>query len=170
MDRHLISGAASMGDPMKVYLVRHAHAGQRSHDGRDIYRPLSDEGRDRAVDLIQIFADQPVDLIMSSPASRCVQTLEPLAEQREMAVTESQELWEGSSIHEAITALENAGTETVVACSHGDIIPGLIDTLAGSGATISGRGCELGSIWILNYADGKWTDARYVSSRDQALA
>ncbi len=155
---------------MKVYLVRHAHAGQRTQDGRDIYRPLSPEGRERAAELVEIFTDRPVDLIMASPASRCVQTLEPLSEARGMAVTECQELWEGSSIAEAIGALEAANGDTVVACSHGDIIPGLIDTLAGQGVAITGRGCELGSIWVLELVDGTWASARYVSSRDNALA
>ncbi len=155
---------------MKVYLVRHAHAGQRTQDGRDIYRPLSPDGWERAAELVEIFTDRPVDLIMASPASRCVQTLEPLSEARAMPVNECQELWEGSSIAEAIGALETAGQDTVVACSHGDIIPGLIDTLAGRGVAISGRGCELGSIWVLDFADGEWVSARYVSSRDSALA
>ena len=155
---------------MKVYLVRHAHAGQRSHDGRDIYRQLSPEGQQRATDLVQVLADRPVDVVMSSPATRCVQTLEPLAAARELALVECQELWEGSLITDAIGALEAADAEVVAACSHGDIIPGLIDTLASRGASIAGRGCELGSIWVLEYENGQWTSASYVNSKDGALA
>ena len=155
---------------MKVYLVRHAHAGQRSHDGRDIYRQLSPEGQQRAIDLVQVLADRPVDALMTSPATRCVQTLEPLAAARQLPLVEYQELWEGSSIADAISALEGSAVDAVVACSHGDIIPSLVDTLASRGASITGRGCELGSIWALEYQDGQWVSASYVNSTNGVLA
>jgi 8-oxo-dGTP diphosphatase len=154
---------------MQVFMVRHAHAGQRNHDGRDIYRPLSENGRQRADELIEVFAGQPVDRFLSSPATRCVQTLDPLALARGMVVEECQELWEGSSIAEALSVLEAADVENVVACSHGDIIPALIDTLNGQGVTVSGRGCELGSVWVLDFEHGRWQTARYAGS-DRALA
>lgn len=155
---------------MQLYMVRHAHAGQRSNDGRDIYRPLSPDGQDRATELVEIFDGKPIDRLLSSPATRCAQTLGPLGAARGMEVEECQDLWEGSSIADAIAAMEIDDADSVVACSHGDIIPAMIDTLGGRGVTISGRGCELGSIWILEFEDGQWRRARYVSSRDQALA
>ncbi len=155
---------------MQLYMVRHAHAGQRSHDGRDIYRPLSPEGHDRASELVQIFSGLAIDQVLSSPATRCSQTVGPLAADRAMEVEECQALWEGSSIDEARTALETLDGQTIVACSHGDIIPSLIESVGGRGATISGRGCELGSIWVMEFNDGQWQSARYVSSREQALA
>jgi 8-oxo-dGTP diphosphatase len=156
--------------PMQLYMVRHAHAGQRSHDGRDIYRPLSPDGNARADELVKIFDGLSIDRIVSSLATRCSQTVAPLAADRAMEVEELQALWEGSSIDEARTAMEALHGQSVVACSHGDIIPSLIESVGGMGAAISGRGCELGSIWIMEFADGRWQSARYVSSREQALA
>lgn len=154
---------------MQVYLVRHAHAGQRTHDGRDIYRPLSPDGNERAEDLIETFAELSVDKILSSPATRCVQTVEPLARSLGMEVEEIDGLWEGSSIGDALGALEALDLDCVVACSHGDIIPALIDTLNGRGVPITGRGCELGSVWVLDLERGRWTGARY-AGRERALA
>lgn len=155
---------------MQLYMVRHAHAGQRSHDGRDIYRPLSQEGQDRATELVQIFDGVSIDRVISSPATRCAQTLAPLAAALSMEVEEVQALWEGSSIDEARTAMEQLEGQSIVACSHGDIIPSLIEMVGGLGADISGRGCELGSIWVMEFGNGKWQSARYVNSREQALA
>ncbi|MEM7275047.1 MAG: phosphoglycerate mutase family protein [Actinomycetota bacterium] len=149
---------------MKIFLVRHAHAGQRSPGHRDIYRPLSAEGQDRARQLASVLADQPVDRIMASPATRCVQTLQPLASANDTEVEECQELWEGSSIDEAMAALSADDGEVVVACSHGDIIPGVIERLGALDVPISGRGCELGSIWILDRVDGRWAGARYAGT------
>ena len=146
---------------MIIYLVRHAHAGQRSHDGRDIFRQLSEDGHNRAQELVSLFAAHPATRIMSSPATRCVQTLTPLAEAVGMEVEECQDLWEGSSIDDALAALEIEGAGNIVACSHGDIIPGLIEMLGARGVQIQGRGCELGSVWILEFKDGQWVGARY---------
>lgn len=155
---------------MQLFLIRHAHAGQRSNDGRDIYRPLSPQGRERADELVDVFVDQPIDRLLSSPATRCAQTLAPLGSARTLPVEECDALWEGSSIDDALLAMEIKDVEAVVACSHGDIIPALIDRLGGRGVPISGRGCELGSIWVLEFGNRRWQSARYVSSRDQALA
>lgn len=155
---------------MQLFMVRHAHAGQRSHDGRDIYRPLSDTGKQRAVELVEVFAGRPIERLLSSPATRCSQTLAPLAADRGLPVEETESLWEGSSIADAVAAMEAVGAGAVVACSHGDIIPAMIDLLATQGAEVSGRGCELGSIWVLDHEDGRWQRARYVSSRDGVLA
>jgi len=147
---------------MNIYLVRHAHAGARTHGGRDIFRQLSPDGHDRANALVSLFAGRLPSHILSSPATRCVQTVTPLAEAHGMDVQECQELWEGSRIDEALAALKIENGTNVVACSHGDIIPGLIEMLASDGVPIEGRGCELGSVWALSHEDGRWTGARYV--------
>lgn len=155
---------------MQVYLVRHAHAGQRQQDGRDIYRPLSARGRDRATELVTLFADLAIDRLLSSPATRCAQTLEPLAAARGLDIVEHDGLWEGSSIADALSAVLSQRAASIVACSHGDVIPAVIDLLAGQGVPVSGRGCELGSVWILEMERGRCSAARYVPARATALA
>ena len=67
---------------MDLYLVRHAHAGSRSSwEGRDLHRPLSKKGRRQADAIADLLAEAGIERLLSSPARRCVQTLEPLAAQ-----------------------------------------------------------------------------------------
>jgi phosphohistidine phosphatase SixA len=158
---------------MRIHLVRHAHAGQRRSDLHDKYRPLTPEGQVRAEALVDLFADQPVDRLLVSPATRCGQTLGPLSAARGIEVEEREPLWEGSLITDALAALEDggrtSGVDSIVACTHGDIIPGIIDLLGDRGVDVSGRGCELGSVWILDYDGDRCRQARYVSSRATSL-
>ncbi len=155
---------------MELYLVRHAHAGPRHSGGRDRYRPLTDEGQERAQALVQLFADTPIDRLISSPATRCLQTLAGLAFDRDLEIDEHPDLWEGSNTVSTLQSLEALADQHVVACSHGDIIPAVVDQLVSRGVPISGRGCELGSLWILDLdRDRSWTSARYVSPRAPAL-
>ncbi len=154
---------------MQLYMVRHANAGQRRQDGRDLYRPLSNDGRRRADELVEVFAGCAIDRLLSSPATRCAQTLGPLAGDRRLEVVECAELWEGTDVDDVLAAMEQIGTESVVACSHGDVIPAMIDVLSGRGMPVSGRGCELGSIWVLEFDGGAWRSGRYVGGRNGTL-
>jgi 2,3-bisphosphoglycerate-dependent phosphoglycerate mutase len=61
-----------------VYLVRHAH----SHWEPNEDRPLSDQGRPRARDLAGWFVPIPLSAIYSSPARRAIETIQPLADAR----------------------------------------------------------------------------------------
>ena len=65
---------------MKLYLVRHTHAGSRSSwDGPDTERPLTTKGHRQAAAIGQELAGVGVTALVSSPYRRCIQTLEPLA-------------------------------------------------------------------------------------------
>ena len=66
---------------MTIHLVRHARAGSRSRwKGDDSLRPLSKVGRTQADGIAKRLANEPVDLIVSSPYLRCVDTVAPLVE------------------------------------------------------------------------------------------
>jgi 8-oxo-dGTP diphosphatase len=154
---------------MNVYLIRHAHAGDRGSGPRDIDRPLSDKGSKRAKELATMFDGASVTRIASSPATRCAQTVQPLAEALGLEIEETPTLWEGSSVEEVLAGLHAPGGGDLVACTHGDIIPELVERVAAEGAVISGRGCEKGSVWVLERRDGAWVQARYVSKKSTAL-
>ena len=63
-----------------VYLVRHAHAGKKANwTGPDQARPLSAQGRKEALGLIDRLGGRPLGRVVSSPAERCLQTVQPLA-------------------------------------------------------------------------------------------
>jgi len=137
---------------MEILLIRHAHAGERLPGGRDRYRTLSPKGHDQAQAIAQALADRPIDTFMASPATRCVQTLEPSAATKGLELQEREEFWEGSSLDDVMallnslveTAYSNATTDdsppAAVICSHGDIIPEVVERLSRAGVEIT---CKL---------------------------
>ncbi len=154
---------------MRFYLIRHAHAGQRLPGARDRYRPLSPQGRDRAAALADLFAGTPVDRLLASPATRCLQTLEALAAASGRPIEEEATLFEGTDTAETLDRLASLEGAGIVACSHGDVIPALLEQLGGLGVPLAGRGCELGSVWVVDRDHDHWIGARYVSPRATAL-
>ena len=139
----------------RVFLVRHAHAGDRTRwSGDDSLRPLSDKGWRQAEGLVALLRGQAVARVLSSPSLRCVQTVEPLARDRDLKIVVAPDLLEGSDPDEALTLLEDAaasaGEGAVVACTHGDIVPGVLDLLRGAGASFAGEMTwPKASTWVL---------------------
>lgn len=145
---------------MDVFLIRHAHAGDRLSSHHDRYRPLNERGQERAVELAAHLGPVPVGVVLSSPASRCVQTVEPLAAIHGLEVDEHPDLFEGALVGDVLQLLAaQSGERAVVACSHGDIIPEVIDSLSREGVSISGRGCEKGAVWHLIHDGRNWISA-----------
>jgi 8-oxo-dGTP diphosphatase len=144
---------------MTVYLVRHASAGSRNDaDPDDGNRMLDATGHLQAERLAEWLRHEDVRLILSSPLRRCVQTVEPLAKLRDLAVVVDPRVVEGSEVTAAWSLLEEAAGTTgdVVVCSHGDVIPDLIRRLQGRGMQIPGKsGCSKGSAWVLQHWDGE---------------
>ncbi len=148
---------------MTLYLVRHASAGPRSGRLGDVERPLDDKGRAQAQAIAQWFGERGIDSIYSSPARRCVETVEPLATLRAMSVEIRDELIEGTNgatLAATLGRLALAGVDAVL-CSHGDLIPAALDELAHGGIPLAGNGCKKGSIWILHTSNGQITEGRY---------
>ncbi len=147
---------------MKLYLVRHAHAGTRANsDLRDKYRFLSERGRLEAKRIAASFAEIKVSAVVSSPSTRCVQTVQPLADVLQLPVIEDERLWEDADIADAVTLLQEHADTGAVLCSHGNLIPEILHWLMKDGMTTRGRGCAKGSVWTLTQKDGAFTKARY---------
>ncbi len=136
-----------------LHLVRHAAAGHRSSfDGDDLGRRLSDTGLEQAAILVDHFADRPLRGVWSSLATRCLQTVEPVATSHGLEVTPQRFLTEGGRPIEFLEALraEAAADGDLVFCSHGDLIPEVLSRLLREGMSVIGpRGCEKGSVWSL---------------------
>ncbi len=160
---------------MTIYLVRHAHAGVRAHGSNDKWRPLSDKGNDRAQELVGLFDNLTVDAVYTSPASRCVQTVEPLASAKSLDVIETDALWEDSwvdSVFELIDAADathDKAHPSLVLCSHGNLIPEAVERLARDGVPVVGRGCEKGSVWVLERNAEGFVKAEYLSRKTTLL-
>ena len=150
---------------MSLYLVRHAKAGSRRNwDGPDHARPLSGKGRRQAEGLVHLLADRPVQRVLSSPYVRCVQTVEPLAEKLGLTVEEAPSLAEGAAPSEAVELLRALASSTAVLCTHGDLIPPVLDTLAATEGLPLPPGYPFakGSVWELEVVTGRWLAARYL--------
>ncbi len=148
-----------------VFLLRHAKAGQRSEQtGPDHLRPLSSKGRIQAEELAGFFAEWGVDRILSSPSLRCRETVEPLADRLGLDIEESQALIEGGGASILDTVDRFIGGN-VVLCSHGDVIPAIIDRLARRGITLTSPTgwleCGKASVWRLTVSGGEIHSAHY---------
>lgn len=154
-----------MPTQVKLYIVRHADAGNRSSwTGDDDLRPLSRKGRRQAAGLLEVLATSPVTRLVSSPAVRCVETLDPVAARLGLTVETDRRLAEGSrgddalALADELAALDDVG----VLCSHGDVIPDLLSELKIRGIVFhQDLTWPKGSTWVLS-GDTAWTDARFV--------
>lgn len=127
---------------MRILLVRHAHAGVRgTWPGDDLERELSERGQAEATSIAKAWAGAGVTAVHSSRAVRCVETVRPLADQLGLVVQERAQLLEGAAPGDALAwleALEPPDDGAVVACSHGDVIGGIIERLADRGTPLEG--------------------------------
>ena len=146
------------------YFVRHAKAGSRGHwQGDDRLRPLSKKGVKQAQDLIDLFKPFNISAIYSSPYLRCVQTLEPLAHDRELEIQETPALAEGRGLPGAFEFMGDAELDDVVLSTHGDIVWELVEDLVRRKVIRAGEGgYEKGSTWVVEVASGKPVRARFI--------
>lgn len=119
-----------------LVLVRHASAGDRkgwSGDDRD--RPLDEHGRQQAHHLVDALAGYDLDRLLTSPYLRCVQTLEPLAEQRGLELELTDVLAEGARRAEALGLVDALRGSGAALCTHGDIVLEILGSELEKGAT-----------------------------------
>ena len=150
---------------MTVYLVRHAKAGDRLQWTRpDELRPLSSTGQQQAVGLLDLFHDTHLERILSSPAVRCLETMAPLAGARGLPIEPVEALGEGNDLGEVLILVRKHLDHGAVFCSHGDIIPALVNHYVKEGARLVGQArCAKGSTWTLDGdACGEVTSVRYL--------
>jgi 8-oxo-dGTP diphosphatase len=145
------------------FLVRHSHAGRRSEwDGEDEARPLSPRGEAQSSAIADLLAETAVRRIMSSPYVRCVQTVEPAAEQFQLAVEPDERLAEGADLDDALELVLSLDPVNGVACSHGDVIPALLDRFAAMGMQAKGPLLhQKGSVWTIETNHGHPVRGRY---------
>lgn len=136
----------------RVLLLRHARAkSRRRWEGDDKERPLTKEGRAQAVALASLLAPFQPGRILSSPSLRCLQTVAPLADELALEVESCEDLAEGHG-DKALDVLREMAPKTVVACSHGDVIPELLVAFSRrDGLDLPHHWAEMpkGSTWVL---------------------
>jgi 8-oxo-dGTP diphosphatase len=133
-----------------IYLVRHAKAGERRvWEGDDEARPLSKLGWKQSEAIAERLASKHVTSLYSSPYVRCMQTLEPLAERLDVEIEPERRLYEGEPFEPVLDLLGEVASGAVL-CSHGDIIPAVIQALSRRGMEVETRpDWRKASIWVL---------------------
>ncbi len=148
---------------MTVYLVRHARAGSRGRwKGDDALRPLSKVGKTQASGIAKLLASERIDLIISSPYTRCMGTVEPVAEKLGVDIETSDALAEGARLSQALRLFEKVQDRDVVLCTHGDVMQDLLDHFGRHGVKLRDHRMEKGSIWVFDIEGDAVRRARYV--------
>lgn len=147
----------------KLYLVRHADAGHRSGGAPDEERPLSGRGEQQACGLVELLGGEPITRLLSSPYRRCRQTLEPLGTHLGLPVDDDHRLAEATAVTEVLGLIaELAGTSAAL-CSHGDVIPDLLDALLQRGTRLKDDlRWQKASTWVLTWDGDRISKGRYL--------
>ncbi|MEO5875113.1 MAG: NUDIX domain-containing protein [Streptosporangiaceae bacterium] len=115
-----------------LILLRHASAGEKRHwHGSDLLRPLDGRGRKEAAALADLLGAYEPGGIVSSATARCVETVLPYALAHGLPITTDPALTVGigqtSEAPIRLTSLIHG--ESLVICTHGEIIPTLVTAL-----------------------------------------
>lgn len=133
-----------------VFLVRHAKAGERRiWEDDDERRPLSKQGWKQAEGVGKRLAGKGASQLYSSPYTRCVQTLEPLADRLDAEIHIDKRLAEDQGFEDVLELLAEVENGAVL-CSHGDVIPATIQALARRGMEVQGPAdWRKATVWVL---------------------
>lgn len=163
-------------DTATLLLVRHAKAGHRGHfSGPDDERPLDKSGRAQALALAPNLATFGASEIYSAPVRRCVQTVEPLAEQLGVDIAFEPLMSETAYAAAPDDALKRArelvSQEAVrVISSQGKVIPAMLAEWAETdGVTLPPARNRKGTAWVLSVADGRLVAADHLDTALRAL-
>jgi 8-oxo-dGTP diphosphatase len=147
-----VSGPAHRGGDHagRLYLVRHARAHpKKTWTLPDDVRPLTTLGHEQALRLVGELAACPVSRIVTSPTTRCRQTVEPLAAARGLPVEDAPALAVGTSLEELRRLAAEPGMDHAVWCTHGEVLRGLLDWLVPPGDGRDRLRAEKASVWLL---------------------
>jgi 8-oxo-dGTP diphosphatase len=136
-----------------VFLVRHGSAAEGARPAADDrHRPLDARGRRQARALAAPLGGYPARRLLSSPADRCVQTLEPLSARLALPVEHDPGLVAGAPAAATEGSLARLGPGPLVLCTHEDVIANLVGAAAPR---------ETGAVWLLGRDAGAVRPIRY---------
>jgi 8-oxo-dGTP diphosphatase len=165
-DRDLVEGTdfKRLFGTGTLRLFRHATAGDRTKwIGHDKGRVLTKKGRRQAEAVAASLRDAGIERILTSPYDRCVQSVEPLSRVTEAPIEVRDVLAEESDIDASYALVDEVLGTNAVLCSHGDVIPALINRMMWAGLSLTSRFyCSKGSIWQVEVEGGKFTTGHYV--------
>ncbi|MHB8245881.1 MAG: SixA phosphatase family protein [Acidimicrobiales bacterium] len=145
----------------QLFLIRHGKAADRQgYPGPDSERPLTSKGEQQSALLVDEIASSGTapERLLSSPALRCRQTIAPLAERLGLPVEVVEWLDEGSDPAGVLDRVhhlgDGQGARFIAACSHGDVIWGVLESLAHQGVALGKRpDAQKASTWVIEWGE-----------------
>ena len=124
---------------MRLTIVRHALArDKKSWPGPDLERPLDPIGERQAAGMASVLMKHKVRRIISSPAIRCVQTMQPLADAAKVPIERWDGLGRDADAMRVLEAFTDPDYHNAVLCTHGEVLHQLL--LADNVRRIARRG------------------------------
>jgi phosphohistidine phosphatase SixA len=162
--RACADGCAERVSKRTLFVVRHAIAEDRqTWHGSDDDRPLIDQGEGQADRLAARLSSEDIGGVVSSRSLRCRQTVEPLSRRLSLRLEDAPLLYEGTAPDVALRYLLDLRQPTVVGCTHGDVIGGIVSLLARQRLIPQdGAKYKKGSTWVLTVEAGQVRTARYL--------
>jgi len=155
-------------DLTTVLLVRHAKAGSRAEwSAADELRPLSHNGQKQVPPVRELAEVYGADRVYAAPLVRCVQTVQPVADDLGVKVVE-EELFAEKAYAGMESATSRRLAEIVadggvpVVCSQGGVIPDLVSRVADKAPLPRRVAAKKGSVWALFFAGDRVVAADYV--------
>ncbi|CAB4705073.1 unannotated protein [freshwater metagenome] len=171
-DRSIVDFFSEFGTgTTPLVLLRHAKAVKREDwDGDDGDRPLANVGQIQAKRLLSTYLPFAIEVIHSSDAMRCIETIEPMARSLNMHPIFSTDLSEYRFAKDKEAALDyaqdlmNRGQGAII-CSHNPILPKLLKKLIGK-KSFKELGLDLkpAEAWVLHHRDGEIIAVDWVSA------
>ena len=137
-------------------LLRHARAGRKlSNPRKDFERGLDAKGKDVAMRLPRTIESylRP-EAILSSPFLRCVQTVQPLADELDLPISKDDRFTPGRTEASVRQAFLSIPANSVVS-THGEVIAHLFDERVK---------CAKGAFWLVERRDDQLLPAHYVEA------
>lgn len=158
-------------DTQTVLIVRHGTAGRKArYNGDDTQRPLDKKGRAQAEALTgQLLAFGAAE-VYAADRLRCHRTVEPLAAELGVAITNEPSLTEEAyaanpkKARRRVIEIAKAGGTPVI-CTQGRVIPDLIEWwCARDGVRPDKSRNRKGSTWVLSLSGGRLVAADHMGS------
>jgi phosphohistidine phosphatase SixA len=170
--------ATRLREAVMFVLVRHADAGDKHQwPDRDVLRPLSEKGMRQAEGAVAgLLGRLAVRRMISSPAVRCLQTLEPAARTLGLTPEARDELAVHAGVDGLLALLDELGDVPTALCTHGEVLTELSRawgrtgrmTFEAVGHAPDLHGTPKGACWIVEGYDSTTATARYVPTHRHA--
>jgi 8-oxo-dGTP diphosphatase len=114
-----------------LVVLRHGKAAARSSDIADLDRPLTSLGKQQAKAVLPVLSSYGVGRVVSSPALRCAQTVEPYAHSISTFIEIDERLSENTTANNVQRSVDSMldRKRPVVLCSHRPTLPWIFEAI-----------------------------------------